>query len=84
MHTHINPIILNFILAMKSTSNDMIDMSGVLKYYNSSIPLRFFINNNELEKYDMIKMKYLHKGEINEKIIDIRSNLDLPIYNLFN
>jgi hypothetical protein len=80
-HTHINPVIFNFTLETKLKS---IDMSGILKYYNSSIPLKFFINNNQLENYDLIKIKYLHKGKISEKIINIGSNLDLPIYNLFN
>ena len=63
-----------------------LDITNILKLYNTSIPLWVFINNEnvDLNKYNTIKIKYMFNNKI--EIIDININLNINrlIYDLFN
>ena len=81
LNNRINPIIIDFIFSINN--NHQKNMNTAIKFYNSSIPLKFFIIHNELEKYNLLTIRFMSKGQINEKILDIRSNYDKLIYELF-
>jgi len=76
----ITPIILNF-----TYFNDRhkVNMLKEIKYYNSSIPLLFFIYNNNLINYPFLNIKYFNKGQSLEKNICLNSNNNILIYELF-
>ena len=77
------PIILNFTFYNNNNNNYKIDMTSQIKYYNSSIPLKFFIINNNLNNYNMIRLKYMYKGKILEKELCIYDYYNKLIYELF-
>jgi len=58
-------------------------MTTQIKYYNSSIPFKFFIINNNLNNYNMITIKYMSKGIIINKELCINNYYDKLIYELF-
>ena len=77
------PFITNCIVIK---DENILNISSNLRIYNSSIPLHFFINNDKLLMYDILKIIYLKKGDkIEKKImlneIDTKNYL---IYNLFD
>jgi hypothetical protein len=79
---HIIPFITSCI-AFNETSS--LNISNDIRFYNSSIPLYFFIINSNLNSYNFIKLIYFNKSsKIEKKIefdkIDTKSYL---IYNLF-
>lgn len=77
---HILPIIMDFYFENNNEIKDLVDR---LSQYNSMIPLRFFINNEQLHKYTKIKLKYLNNNKIIDIIFDISLVINLPIYKLF-
>lgn len=78
--THIIPIIMNFSI---SNFNLVENLTHKIKYYNSSIPLKFLLGNNNVENFQFIRLKYISKGKIISKILPIRKYLNKPIYTLF-
>jgi hypothetical protein len=78
---HILPIIMN--LEFVNNNLDICNLTNKIKFYNSSIPINFFIKQHNLESYNTIKLKYLKKGTIIEKIVKI-NNKNCLIYNLFD
>lgn len=76
---HILPIILNFELTNDDRSNIQIIN---IKYYNSSIPLIYILKNN-INNYKFIRIKYLNKGRIIDKIVTINDVKNLKLFNLF-
>jgi hypothetical protein len=76
----ITPIILNCIFR---NNNNNIDMTSEIKYYNSSIPFQFFINNNNLQNYNIVTIKYMSKGKIINKDLLINNYRDKLLYELF-
>jgi hypothetical protein len=74
------PIILNYEF---KNNNEHINMTSIIKYYNSSIPLYFFIKNNNLERFNYLYIKYFMKGQIYNKEICISSHISKSIYELF-
>lgn len=79
---HIIPYISNCIISDDIAS---LNISAIIRLYNSSIPLSFFINYNHLYKYHSIKLVYIMKGtrfekDFNLKEIDSKKYL---IYQLF-
>lgn len=84
VYNHILPIILGCQFIGIENSKEIIDdMSSKIKYYNANIPLNFIIKENNLEKFKKIKLKYLNKGKLVEKSIDINDFKVYPIYKLF-
>jgi hypothetical protein len=78
------PIILNCSFIKTVNSKEIIhDLSSKIKYYNGNIPIRFIIKENNLEKYKKIKLKYLNKGKLIEKSIDINDFINYSLYKLF-
>lgn len=81
---HIVPIILNFVFIKENNSSEIKqDFSSQIKYYNGNIPFHFVIKENNLEEHEKIKIKYLNKGKMVDKIVDINNFIKLPIYKLF-
>ncbi len=78
---HILPIIMN--LEFINKNQDSCNVTDKIKFYNSSLPISFFIEQHNLESYKSIKLKYLKKGKLIEKIIEI-NNKNCLIYNLFD
>lgn len=78
----ITPIILNCTFRNNNNSNN-IDMTSTIKYYNSSIPFKFFINNNNLQNYNLLTIKYMSKGKIINKDLFINDYCDKLLYELF-
>jgi len=74
------PIILNFEF---NNTTENINMTSVIKYYNSSLPLSFFIKNNNLERFNYLYIKYIIKGQIFNKELFISSYTNKSIYELF-
>jgi hypothetical protein len=74
------PLILNLTF---HNENNIINMTTQIKYYNSSIPFKFFIINNNLNNYNMITIKYMSKGIIINKELCINNYYDKLIYELF-
>ncbi len=79
---HIVPIIFDF-LFIKDCNEHIEEFTSHIKYYNASIPLNFIIDENTLVDYKKIKIKYLNKGKMIDKILDISDFINLPIYKLF-
>jgi hypothetical protein len=83
-NNHIIPIILNFYFIYEHNNCEIKkDFLSNIKYYNGGIPLNFITNENNLQKYRKIKIKYLNKGKILDKLLDINDFSELPIYKLF-
>ena len=78
----ITPIILNFTFK-KSKNDETIDMTSIIKYYNSSIPFKFIIENNKLNKFNILNIKYISKGTITDKKIYIDDCNNKLLYELF-
>ena len=76
------PIILNFTF-YNNNNNNNIDMSSTVKYYNSSIPFKFFINYNNLHNYNILTIKYMSKGKLINKDLIINDYYDKLLYELF-
>ena len=80
-HNHISPIIMNFSFLK---DNNVENYTSKIKYYNISIPLEFILlNENSLQGYEKIQIKYLKNGKMNDKTINISDYVKLPIYKLF-
>lgn len=79
---HIIPFITSCI-AYNDTSS--LNISNDIRFYNSSIPLYFFINNNNLSSYNYIKLIYYYKSNKIEKKIELNkiNSKDYLIYNFF-
>ena len=62
-----------------------LNISQEIRLYNSSIPLLFFINYEEIYEYNSIKLTFITKGIRKEKEINLRDiNLnEYLIYHLF-
>lgn len=83
-HTHIIPIILNFIFIKDNETSEIEeDFSSMIKYYSGNIPIYFILMENNLEEYKKIKLKYLNKGKLIDKTVDVCNFINLPIYKLF-
>ena len=78
---HILPIIMNFEFIKEN--QDSCNVTDKIKFYNSSLPISFFIKQHNLESYKAIKLKYLKKGKLIDKIVEI-NNINCLIYNLFD
>ena len=78
----ITPIILNFTFN-NSNNDETIDMTSRIKYYNSSIPFKFIIENNKLNKFNILNIKYISKGTTNNKIMYIDDCNNKLLYELF-
>jgi hypothetical protein len=79
---HIIPFITSCIVISDKSS---LNISSYIRYYNSSIPLCFFIDNNNINNYNTIELVYFNKAvkiekKVNLKTIDTTKYL---IYNLF-
>jgi hypothetical protein len=79
---HILPVLLQFI-AHNDDLSDSCDLTHVIKYYNSAIELYVFSHLNIPKKYNMLTLKYLIKGKIYEKTIEINKYENTFIYKLF-
>ncbi len=79
---HILPIILKFELVNINSKNS-INITNTIKYYNSSLPLRYIIEKNNFTNYDEIKIKYINKGRITEKSLNIETVINNRLFNLF-
>lgn len=80
-HNHISPIIMNFSFLK---DNNVENYTSKIKYYNISIPLEFILlNEDSLQGYEKIQIKYLKNGKMNDKTINISDYVKLPIYKLF-
>jgi hypothetical protein len=80
---HIIPFITSC-TAINETS--ILNISQEIRLYNSSIPLLFFLNNQDINKYNTIKLTFITKGTRIEKDINIKE-IDLNkylIYHLFD
>jgi hypothetical protein len=76
------PTILNFTL--NKPDNTYLDMTYEIKYYNSFIPIKFFIDYNNLYDYETINLKYISKGKMVNKLIYINLYYNYKlIYDLF-
>lgn len=82
---HILPVIFKFNVGSSFNPNNdnQIDLKPIIKYYNSSLPLDFILNNNKLNNYSYIDITYLHLGSLQNKRIIIKSNKLTPLYLLF-
>ena len=78
--TRILPIVLNFELNYNELKYSVVDK---IRYYNGFIPFSFFIYKNKLEDFTDIYIKYILKGKITEKTINLNECKDKLIYNLF-
>jgi hypothetical protein len=79
---HILPVLLQFI-AHNNDLSESCNLAHVIKYYNSAIELYVFSHLNIPKKYNMLTIKYLIKGKIYEKTIEINEMKNLSIYKLF-
>ena len=79
---HIIPFITNCVVLNDDSS---LNITNDIRYYNSSIPISFFINNNKINNYFKIQLVYYIKSNKNEKEIDLREiNVNnYLIYQLF-
>jgi len=79
---HIIPFITNCVV---SNDDSSLNITNDIRYYNSSIPISFFINNSKINNYYKIQLVYYIKSNKNEKEIDLR-DIDIDknlIYQLF-
>lgn len=76
------PLILKFNF-MNNDMEDTIDMRSQIKYYNSYVPFKFFINNNKLNNYDSLNIIYISNKELIEKNICIDEYYNKLLYELF-
>ena len=74
------PLILKFNFINK---DDTIDMKSEIKYYNSYIPFKFFINNNKLNNYNSLNIMYIFNREVIQKNIYIDEYYNKLLYELF-
>ncbi len=82
---HILPIILKFELSQGNDSNIKTqDITSLIKYYNSSLPLKYVLDENKLLNYEKIKIKYINKGSMIEKILEVNNVINLQLFKLFN
>jgi hypothetical protein len=79
---HILPVLLQFI-AHNNDLTEIYHLEHAIKYYNSTIELYVFSHLNIPKEYNMITIKYLTKGKIYEKTIEINEMKNLCIYKLF-
>jgi len=79
---YISPMIYSFLFVKDNTH--IKNFTTQIKHYNTSIPLKFIIYENNLECYNNIKIKYLNNNKIISKTLDINIFINSPIYNLFN
>ena len=79
---HILPVLLEFYVS----DNDLIhsyNLAHAIKYYNSAIELYVFSYLNIPKEYTMLTIKYLSKGKIYNKTIEINKYKNTFIYKLF-
>ena len=77
---NILPIIQNIVIHKDNEMKEILN----IKYYNSSIPLYFFLKINNLLDYKLIKLNYFKMGKKIEKELDLISNKNKLIYELFD
>ena len=67
------------------THNITHDITTNFRVYNNSIPLWVFIKNENinLEKYKIIKIKYMLNNKIETIEVNILQNMNRPLYELF-
>lgn len=80
---HILPIILQFEAFNNHNPLKLHDLTDKIKYYNSSLALHVFSKLNIPSNYDSIKIKYLSKGKMYNKDLNITECKNNLIYNLF-
>jgi hypothetical protein len=79
---HIIPFITHCVISNDDLS---LNITNDIRFYNSSIPISFYINNNKINNFYKIQLVYYIKSNRNEKKIDLR-DFDLNnylIYQLF-
>lgn len=79
----IMPVLLEFKSYNSQDTNLNSNLKSIIQYYTPSLTFDFFINKNIPESHDLIKIKYIKKGIINEKVIIINNYKNCLIYNLF-
>ena len=77
---HITPIIMKF--KILDDNNTEHDLSSYIKYYSPSIPLKFILKQNKINKYNTLTLNYLFNSQIINKQI-VLNNIDILIYQLF-
>jgi hypothetical protein len=77
---HILPIIFSIQLKNITYSKDI---KSILKFYNPSISIDFFINYNKFYNYDYFAIEYFKNNKKMETTIDLSNCIHLKIYNLF-
>jgi len=77
---HITPVILKFKLI--DDNNNEFDLSPSIKYYSPSIPLKFLIKQNKINKCNKVVLNYLYNSKITNKEIKV-DNINILIYQLF-
>lgn len=84
---HILPIILKFELEqdhLTCSNTKTKDITSLIKYYNSSLPLKYILDDNNLINYEKIKIKYINKGSMIEKVLEVNNVINLQLFKLFN
>jgi hypothetical protein len=76
---HIIPAIFKFNVIDKNGNTH--NLLNKLKYYNTSLPLLFLLDNNNIEGNE-IELKYIHNNKLVNKSLTIKN--DIIIYNLFD
>jgi hypothetical protein len=74
------------LLEFYASDNDLTqsyNLAHVIKYYNSAIELYVFSYLNIPKEYTMLTIKYLSKGKIYNKTIEINKYKNTFIYKLF-
>jgi hypothetical protein len=76
---HIIPIILKFNIIYDTNT---FDLTNIIKNYSTSIPLKFIIKQNNINKYNKIELIFLQNGKKISKIKEL-FDINIPIYKLF-
>lgn len=75
--TKIMPLLIAF-----NTDND-INLMENIKKYNFNIPIWFFLLNENLNDINSLKIKYFHKGKMNNKDFLLKSNENKLLADIF-
>jgi hypothetical protein len=77
------PVLLEFKSYNSQDTNFNYNLTSIIQYYTPSLTFDLFINENIPKSHDLIKIKYIKKGIVNEKVIIINNYKNSLIYNLF-
>jgi hypothetical protein len=80
-NTHIKPVILDFSIIV---DNNKVNLIETIKKYNLSIPIDYFIINHPFIENNDIEFKYLTKGKIIKKVIQLDRNNNQLLEDIFN